>query len=821
MNYKNQRELTEKMLFDYHMISSRRESDVFSPIPYYLESGDFETLRQCGEIIDKLVTKIMCGINGEHRNFQKYMDDFPYKEAILSLKRSMPPIFWTRYDGFLKEGGGVFFSEFNYDKPCAQREILFSSKFDIEGNPNLEFEDKFIGGLEKIIEAYIQANTNINLAVLMDPCHYEEHHLSHLFTDILQRDNLKVIPVGPKNFYIKEDTVWAFDKKIDIILRLFPTEFLYEVKDFEEIIKLYDKGKVLLLNDPRVIVCQAKSIFAYLWELAESNSEVLTEDEHWAVRESIPYTTLFSRESIKELITNKDKYVIKSVFGRYSSEVYIGVMHSDSEWEEVIDYVLESPKLHIVQQFCKIKRDVSYKAVSLDSYAPIQCFGNFGVYMIDESFAGICIRWAEDYLTDDETTWITPVGVKDKPFRIMNFSGEEQRKSLWKKIYERAMFEHDFTGGYTGRWEYFSIDPIIIKKDLESEIETASNNICEILKKVQGLVQENSEIMLPLLSIEESLEELVKQKFTNALCAVGRLDWIVTDEGNLKLLEFNSETPAGLVESTVLSKLIKEEVDIPYRSPDEKLAKRLRDNMVRIIEDYKKVKDIKTIGFLTATYYEDWYNTSIIYDLIKDLPYDIIIGNIEDARVKDGAVYLYGKKMDCVYRYYPLDWFCEEEKRGFIEAFKKETLSINPPHTLITQSKAIFIIIYELLKQGFFNEDEMNCIKKYMPETHFSPEKLSSKDYCIKPLLGREGEGVRFKYELRDLPEGDLIYQERLNLQYINVKRYHSLGCEEGVLYPILGAFIVDDKYSGIYTRAGDKVTDRWAHYIPVYIEEV
>lgn len=819
MNNLNQRQLTEKLLFDYYMISSSRQNDVFSPIPYYLERKSFGKLKEYAEILDGLVMKVLHGINKEHAEFKDYMDDFPYKHEIFALKRPIPPIFWTRYDGFLRDEGGVFFSEFNYDKPCAQREILFSQEADVEANPNIGFKETFISQFHRIINENYTAGKDINVAVLIDPCHYEEHHLTHLFKDFLQNDRVSLIPVGPKNFFVRDETVWAFDKKIDVILRLFPTEFLYEVNDIEKILRLYDEDKVLLINDPRVIVCQAKSIFAYLWKLLDDKSPLLTADEIQAVRESIPRTSILAKEIPAAVADNKDLYVIKSVFGRYSSEVYIGSLCTQEEWQEILEYVRKSPKLHVLQQFCRIKPDISYKAINADSYIPIESFGNFGIFMFRGSYAGICIRWSEDYLTNDCTTWITPVAIADKAYCFEKFADARTRRLKWKSIYEKAVFQNGFTGGYTGRWEYFSIDPIILKRNIVNELESATNSICTILRKVQHLIIENSDIFFPLLCIDGSLTELIKQNYTKVLCAVGRMDWVITQEGNLKLLEFNSETPAGIVEGIVLSSLIKNELKIPYDDPSEHLSQKLKNNLCKIIREYELVKEIKTIGFLTSTYYEDWYTTLALYDLVKGLPYEFVIGNIHDTIIKDDCLYLYGKKLDCVYRYYPLDWFCEEDMKGFISAFGKHTLSLNPPQTLITQNKGLFAIIYELLNQGYFNEEEDRIIKKYIPQSSFSPKAFMNREYCIKPLLGREGEGVKFNYELEKPFNNDCVYQEKLNLEYVNAEMYNALGWEKAIKFPVIGTFVADDRFCGIYTRVGDMVTDRWAQYYPVYVK--
>jgi Glutathionylspermidine synthase len=172
-----------------------------------------------------------------------------------------------------------------------------------------------------------------------------------------------------------------------------------------------------------------------------------------------------------------------------------------------------------------------------------------------------------------------------------------------------------------------------------------------------------------------------------------------------------------------------------------------------------------------------------------------------------------------LYRYYPLDWFQKNEITDYLEAFKKETLSINPPHTFVIQNKAFYALVFELINGGFFDAEEEYIINKYIPKTALSIEKLNLRDYCIKPFLGREGEGIKFNYEIESLPEDEYIYQEKIYIDSVNLNRHSTMESYEEVKFPVIGAYIVNNKYAGIYTRVGDLVTDRWAVCLPTYIE--
>lgn len=810
--------LTHKLLFDYYMIDSRRKDSIFSPAPFYLEKQIAENMRFSAEILDTLVQRIVKNINTDFSDFTSFIPDFNYKKEILNLRVPLGPVFWTRFDGFIREDGGIFFSEFNYDKPCAQREILASEYLYAKNNVNKGFKKAFVNSYKGIVREFFKENRIFTTAILIDPCHLEESRLSYLYSEILEDSNFHFIPVGPKNLKVIDGELFAFGKeKIDIILRQFPTEHLDEVTDIKSILDLFDKEKILILNDPRIIVGQCKNLFSFLWTLVTSNDYRLTNIEKEVIRNTIPYTIPFKEEYSNEVINNKDKYVLKPIYGRYSEDVFIGILHTNEEWLEVINYVLEKSNSFILQEFCPIHKD-SVTAASKDRLIPKEAFGNFGVYLIDEKVRGFCTRWNESYLTCDESTWITPVGVSENSLKVIN-SNLKDRKKVWDKVTDRAMMEYEFTGRYFRNNEYIGLDSLIIDKDKFLELKNVSEGICKIFKKAQKLVVNNIDAFASILGIE-GLRNLAVQNYTDSLVFLGRMDWCLNSRGQWKFLEFNSETPAGLVESMHISKIIKEELNIKYENPNEYMVDLLKNQFHKIIKDYEKVKEINNIAILTSTYYEDWYNTSSIYNAVKNLPYNITIGSIFDVKVQDDKLYLYGKPIDAAFRYYPLDWFLKDGSEQILKALEFNTLSINPPHTIITQSKAFLALVFELKSQGFFSDAESRLIDKYMTETSFNVEALNSIDICIKPLLDREGNGILLGCDVFEEPEYDFVFQKREDIRPLDYVQYYTTGKDKKLLYPIVGTYIAGDKFCGVYTRLGELITTSSCIYAPIFLKQ-
>ncbi|MDF2985095.1 MAG: hypothetical protein K0R50_605 [Eubacterium sp.] len=818
----NQQILTEKALFDFYMVSSTMENQVYSTFPFYLSKEVYEDMVQGTLILDRIVNRFLTKVLNEKTFVLLPLDDFDAKGEIIDLGISLPPFFWARYDVFERENGGIFFSEFNYDKPCAQREMAMSDMMKPHNNPNEDFIRNFREGFKKLWEDYSGGTSNPTVAIVMDPGHYEELHLAYLYMDMLKPLGCNFIVAGAGNLYIQNDCAMAFDQKIDIILRQFPTEFSNEINNYKEILKLYDKGRLLLLNDPRAVIIQAKSLFAALWKMVEENSDFLTELEKNTIREKLPYTVIFNTQMEEELRKNKDKYVIKASFGRYSEEVYIGNMHSSEEWEETLEFVKKSEKIHIVQEFCQIKKQRVLK-YNGNHYEEADAFGNFGLYMVNGEYSGVSVRFSPDYLSLDENVWVSAVGVSDRNLKTVGYDKPDKAQK-WEAVNDYAAFEHGYTGGYTSWYKSFSLDCLLIQRDLYKELAEATEKLASIFKKARNYVLENLDIICPVLGISDNLINLLKNERTENLTLVGRFDWVMDTRGNLRILELNSETPAGMMESLVLSSQIKKYLELSEQDPNRQMSELLRSNFTDILEDYKKAGKIKNIGFVSSSFAEDWYNTSVLMNLFQDLPYEFVLGEVSGLKAENNKIKLYGHELDAVYRYYPLDWFDKDSYfDGAINAMKKGTVSINPPSTIICQSKAFLALIFELKNSNFFNQSECCAIEKYIPETYLVPKKSLNGIFCAKPYFEREGKSVAFSFRQpflsRDIK--DYIYQEWVDIQSIRLDIETAINSSREIVYPVIGAYIIGDKFGGIYTRMGSSVTNRWAVYLPSYIENI
>lgn len=804
------------------MISSCCEDEVHSPFPFYLDKGVYTAFIDAAQTLDGVVRRIVSALSEGTIDFTLPLGNFPCLEEILLLKNPVQPFFWARFDAFQREGGGIFFSEFNYDKPCAQRETLMSEQLVPKNNPNEDFSKTFYSNFASLCNSLPHDDGDLCCAILVSPSHEEEVHLAHLYMDMLQGLPVNFVIAGPENIFVDDHEVTAFGAHVDIILRQFPTENLHQIKDAARLLKLFESGLVAIVNDPRAIIGQVKSLFAVLWNLAESSSPFLTQKEKQTIRSTLPRTVLFDKKDVPQIAANREKYVLKAVYSRYSEQVYIGKMLTEEQWAEVLLKASESSAPYIVQEFCPIQKE---RMLYFDgeTYVEACVYGNFGVYLSNGKYCGLCTRWSPDYLSRDSNVFISPIGVKERGLRFASYLRGKTADEVWNCINDEAAFSKGFTGGYTGTQRSFSLDPLILDRKAFDELKCATESMARLFYKTAVFVKHNSKVFCPLLGIPPALKRLIDNNPVEEIF-LGRFDWVMDTVGNFKLLEFNAETPAGLIESGVLNGMILDNLQQHFRhpfkfqDPNSNLLELVKQQFVRILSQYGAEKTIKTIGVASCCYEEDWYNTDTVLDALGSLPYEFIRGEISSLRASRHGLTLNGTSIDAVYCYYPHDWLCFDKYfKGTIPALAK-TPGIIPPFSIIEQSKALFALIWELKKTDFYTESEAALIDRYLPFTSLQAESFPDGDTCVKPYFGREGENIDFAYRISG-GEEDVIFQQRIEIGQVPFRVIGDKTIMESA-YPIIGAFVLGkDKFGGIYTRVGARVTDRRAIYAPTFVK--
>ena len=369
----------------------------------------------------------------------------------------------------------------------------------------------------------------------------------------------------------------------------------------------------------------------------------------------------------------------------------------------------------------------------------------------------------------------------------------------WKERLENIGYGYH-TDGETPYWiddYYYSISNE--EADRIHQVSTDLWDMC--LQAVDHVIENNLwdkfHIPFPIrFHIEKSWHNDVPSLY-------GRFDFALDQKsGNLKLLEFNADTPTSLFECGSVQWFWKNhyfstEVD-QYNSIHERLIETWTDLKPYLKGDIlyftcvrESLEDLTNVEYLRDTAIQAGINTELIY--IDEIGWNT-----------DSFVDMQDRPIESIFKLYPWEWLVAEEFGQNIVYDNKEAQWIEPTWKMILSNKAILPILWELFP------DHPNLLECYFD----SPEGMT--DYVKKPLLSREGANISIHqnnietYQTKgEYGEEGYIYQALADL------KKHPSG------YSIIGSWIIGQEPCGISFRESDTpITTDKSRFIPHIIED-
>lgn len=217
-----------------------------------------------------------------------------------------------------------------------------------------------------------------------------------------------------------------------------------------------------------------------------------------------------------------------------------------------------------------------------------------------------------------------------------------------------------------------------------------------------------------------------------------------------------------------------------------------------------------------------------------------IICDARDIKRKDGHIYAGDFRIDAVYRRLVTFEAIEhwDEIQDFIDGYlNDEFVMIGSFKSQVMHDKRIFIKLFDERVKKFLSKDEIDFIEKHVPYTAMltketAPEVLENKNkYIIKPVDNNASKGVYvgkdhskkdFAALLKKYTGTGYIYQEYVEPYKRDVVIFDNNGnMEVKELKSIVGLFIYNKKFKGLYTRYGKEniISSLHQYYLGVNIK--
>ena len=274
----------------------------------------------------------------------------------------------------------------------------------------------------------------------------------------------------------------------------------------------------------------------------------------------------------------------------------------------------------------------------------------------------------------------------------------------------------------------------------------------------------------------------------------GRFDFAYDGHGPPKLLEYNADTPTGLLEASVIQWDWLQDTDPAgdqFNSIDERLVETAwpalldtQEGPITFTGLTEHLEDLTTLEYLRDTAIRAGATTALL-DLAA-IGWDARRNTFTDAN---------RRPLERVFKLYPWEWLVKD-------AFGKHLLTattrwIEPPWKMVLSAKAILPLLWEMFPES-----------PYLLPASFEP---LPGDHVRKPVHAREGANIRAVRGGQVVAETSGPYDERAAVY----QQLAPLRAFEGK-YPVLGSWVIHGWASGLGVREDDTlITQNSSRFVP------
>jgi glutathionylspermidine synthase len=371
-----------------------------------------------------------------------------------------------------------------------------------------------------------------------------------------------------------------------------------------------------------------------------------------------------------------------------------------------------------------------------------------------------------------------------------------QPRNSWQEKVEKIGFGfHSTNVPYWDESAYyqFSMQEIL-------DIEKATNELWEMcLNAVQFVIDHG---MYEQFKIPSWIVPLIEKSWNEDHPSIyGRFDFVVKD-GQIKMLEFNADTPTSLYETGIVQWYWLEDFDKSadqFNSVHEKLVAYwgyLKEYLYRHPLHFTCVKrnleDLTTVEYLRDTAMQAGLDTKLI--MIDDIGWDSsrnVFVDMEEQDIKN------------IFKLYPWEWMIQEDFGKNILLDSNRALWIEPAWRMILSNKAILPILWSLYPNH-----------PYLLKSYFEQGDLV--DFVKKPILSREGANIEIIKGGETLAKTDGFYGEE---GYVYQELFELPEFDGN--YTLIGSWVIGQEAAGMSIRENETlITGNVSRFVPHLIKD-
>ncbi len=308
-------------------------------------------------------------------------------------------------------------------------------------------------------------------------------------------------------------------------------------------------------------------------------------------------------------------------------------------------------------------------------------------------------------------------------------------------------------------------------------IEKASNDLHKMCLAAAERVIEARDFRR--FGIPESVDDLIVESWeTEPPSLYGRFDLAYTFDQEIKLLEYNADTPTSLLETAVIQWYWLQD---KWKGKDQfnslherlvalwkELTPYLKGDIVHFTSS-DNAEDAFTVGYLRETAIQAGLKTAA-------LPMEAV-----GLRHSTGAfVDLENREIQSIFKLYPWEWMVHEPGRDALLS-NRNCQWMEPIWKMVLSNKAILAVLWEMYP------NHPLLLETYCDQ----PKALMGHDYVQKPKMSREGKGVAVYFNGKEICATDAEGYGEEGYVFQKFAPIRSFAMDSGPVVPVLGSWMI------------------------------
>ena len=327
-------------------------------------------------------------------------------------------------------------------------------------------------------------------------------------------------------------------------------------------------------------------------------------------------------------------------------------------------------------------------------------------------------------------------------------------------------------------------------------IETATNKLHDMCLEVVAYVIEHN--LWDDFFIPKEFTELIKWSWKEDMPSLyGRMD-LAYDGENIKLLEFNADTPTGLLESSVIQWYWLEEYNKKHDQFNlihEKLLAHMQVCKPYFLEG-------KLFFASVSNSAEDFITVKYLQDIAAQAGIENEFIYVEDIslNIKEQFCTLQDVLIKNIFKLYPYEWMFHETFGAVLPKTKEDCYWIEPAYKSLLSNKMLLKWLYKLFPDSPY----------VLPCSFQQP---ITKSYVRKPVFSREGANIQIikNDTIIETTSGDYGEEGYLYQEYFEIPQFNGYT-------PVIGSWLIGGVSAGIGIRESTNlVTNNMSRFCPHY----